>query len=84
MDYTDEAAVWAMLTAPMTVVKGDGRTQVRIRKEPDSKSAAIGILTRATQGVRIMRLSDGARVISVALTDRSESEDAATAGEPEA
>lgn len=50
MDYTDEAAVWAMLTAPMTVVKGDGRTQVRIRKEPDSKSAAIGILTRATQG----------------------------------
>ena len=48
MDYTDEAAVWAMLTAPMTLVKGDGRTQVRIRKEPDSKSAAIGILTRAT------------------------------------
>ena len=26
----------------------------------------------------------GARVISVALTDRAESEDAATAGEPEA
>ena len=58
MDYTDEAAVWAMLTAPMTVVKGDGRTQVRIRKEPDSKSAAIGILTRATQGVRVIETLD--------------------------
>ena len=31
-----------------------------------------------------MRLSEGARVISVALTDRAESEDAATAEEPEA
>jgi len=58
MDYTDEAAVWAMLTAPMTVVKGDGRTQVRIRKEPDSKSAAIGILTRATQGIRVIETLD--------------------------
>ena len=48
------------------------------------EAAGISELGRATQGVRIMRLSDGARVISVALTDRAESEDAATAGEPEA
>ena len=41
-------------------------------------------LGRATQGVRIMRLSEGARVISVALTDRAESGDAAPAEEPEA
>ena len=58
MDYTDEEAVWAMLTAPMTVVKGDGRTQVRIRKEPDSSSPAIGILTRSTQGVRVIETLD--------------------------
>ena len=59
------------------VVSDDG---VIIRME----AAGISELGRATQGVRIMRLSEGARVISVALTDHAESEDAATAGEPEA
>ena len=59
------------------VVSDDG---VIIRME----AAGISELGRATQGVRIMRLSEGARVISVALTDRAESEDDATAGEPEA
>ena len=58
------------------VVSDDG---VIIRME----AAGISELGRATQGVRIMRLSEGARVISVALTDRAESEDA-PAGEPEA
>ena len=47
------------------------------------EAAGISELGRATQGVRIMRLSEGARVISVALTDRAESEDA-PAGETEA
>ena len=58
------------------VVSDDG---VIIRME----AAGISELGRATQGVRIMRLSEGARVISVALTDRAESEDAPT-GESEA
>ena len=58
------------------VVSDDG---VIIRME----AAGISVLGRATQGVRIMRLSEGARVISVALTDRAESEDA-PAGESEA
>ena len=59
------------------VVSDDG---VIIRME----AAGISELGRATQGVRIMRLSEGARVISVALTDRAESEDTASAEEPEA
>ena len=58
------------------VVSDDG---VIIRME----AAGISELGRATQGVRIMRLSEGARVISVALTDRAESEDAPD-GESEA
>ena len=58
------------------VVSDDG---VIIRME----AAGISELGRATQGVRIMRLSEGARVISVALTDRAESENA-PAGETEA
>ena len=64
-------------TDDVLVVSDDG---VIIRME----AAGISELGRATQGVRIMRLSDGARVISVALTDRAESEDAATAEETEA
>ena len=59
------------------VVSDDG---VIIRME----AAGISELGRATQGVRIMRLSEGARVISVALTDRAESGDADPAEEPEA
>ena len=64
-------------TDDVLVVSDDG---VIIRME----AAGISELGRATQGVLIMRLSEGARVISVALTDRAESEDAATAEEPEA
>ena len=63
-------------TDDVLVVSDDG---VIFRME----AAGISELGRATQGVRIMRLSEGARVISVALTDRAESEDAATAGETE-
>ena len=62
-------------TDDVLVVSDDG---VIIRLE----AAGISELGRATQGVRIMRLSEGARVISVALTDRAESEDA-PAGETE-
>ena len=51
------------------VVSDDG---VIIRME----AAGISELGRATQGVRIMRLSEGARVISVALTDRAEEPEA--------
>ena len=64
-------------TDDVLVVSDDG---VIIRME----AAGISELGRATQGVRIMRLSEGARVISVALTDRAESENAALAEESEA
>ncbi|MBS1402133.1 MAG: DNA gyrase subunit A [Oscillospiraceae bacterium] len=56
------------------VVSDDGTI---IRMEADG----ISVLGRATQGVRIMRLAEGAKVISVALTERAE---AVSEGEPEA
>ncbi len=56
------------------VVSDDGTI---IRMEADG----ISVLGRATQGVRIMRLAEGAKVISVALTERAET---ASEGEPEA
>lgn len=43
--------------------------------------ASISVLGRSTQGVRVMRLNGEAKVISIALTDKEEAEEAA---EPEA
>ena len=54
MDYTDTAAVWAMLTAPMTVIDGNFRTREYLRAEPDENSAAIGEITRDSQGVHVL------------------------------
>ena len=42
--------------------------------------ASISVLGRSTQGVRVMRLNGEAKVISIALTDKEEAEEAA---EPE-
>ena len=38
---------------------------------------SINLLSRSTQGVRVMRLSDGAKVISIAPTDKEETEPSA-------
>ena len=37
----------------------------------------ISVLGRSTQGVRIMRLAEGSRVISIERTEREQSEDEA-------
>lgn len=54
MDAMDEAAVWAMLTAPMTVLEGDPRSQVKLRAQPDEDSGAIGEVTCSSQGVHVL------------------------------
>lgn len=54
MDAADEETVWAMLTAPMTVLAGDPRTQVRLREQPDEDSPAIGEVTCDSQGVHVL------------------------------
>ena len=54
MDPMDEEAVWAMLTAPITVLEGDTRLQVKLRAAPDEDSAAIGEITRGSQGVHVL------------------------------
>ena len=58
MDYRNEEAMWAMLTAPMTVIDGDFRTQVYLREEPSETSRAIGDITRASQGVHVLEHLD--------------------------
>jgi len=62
MDITDEEAIWAMLTAPMTVVD-DGRKdaykgQLRVYSEPDEDSRVVAVVTGESQGVRVIEHGD--------------------------
>jgi DNA gyrase subunit A len=59
------------------VISDDGTI---IRMAADS----ISLLGRATQGVRIMRLAEGAKVISVAKTDREDDGDTEPSGDEDA
>ena len=54
MNIHDTEAMWAMLTAPMTVVKGDSRSQAYLLAEPEKGAARVAEVTRATQGVHVL------------------------------
>lgn len=54
MDITDEAAVWNMLTAPMTVVNLDQRDHTALYAEPDTNSEQIALITGESQGVHVL------------------------------
>jgi len=58
MDITNEEAVWAMLMAPMTIVKGDQKRQVRLLSQPDEKSPLVADITCSTQSVHILETLD--------------------------
>lgn len=58
MDYRNEEAMWAMLTAPMTVVDGNFRGQAEIYQEPSEESKIIAEVTRSTQGVHVLETLD--------------------------
>ena len=62
MDITDEAAVWEMLMAPVTVVdigrKSGEKTQTYLYREPDENSLKVGVVTCESQGVRVIRTLD--------------------------
>ena len=54
MDITDEAAVWGMLTAPITVVDIDQMKQTAIYAEPDENSQKIGVVTGQSQALHVL------------------------------
>ena len=58
MSLDDEAAVWGMLTAPMTVVDINMNKQTVLYAEPDESSEAIGMITGQSQGVHILAQYD--------------------------
>ena len=58
MDITDEAAVWAMLTAPITVVDADQKAQAVLYAQPDTSSEQVGVVTGASQSVHVLETYD--------------------------
>ena len=58
MNFRDEEAMWAMLTAPMTVVDGNFRAQAEVYAEPSVESKVIADVTRSTQGVHVLETLD--------------------------
>ena len=56
MGYTDDAAVWKVLTAPVTVLDYNQRQQYKVRKYPDkSCTEYTGEVTGSSQGVHVLR-----------------------------
>lgn len=54
MDITDEEAVWAMLTAPITVIKGNQKEQTVLYSQPDASSKPVADITFDSQGVHVL------------------------------
>ena len=54
MDITDEAAIWEMLTAPITVFDSTYKGQKKIYEKPDADSRCVGVVTGTSQGVRVI------------------------------
>lgn len=55
MGLMDEASVWEVLTAPVTVLAGNQRQQCRVRKEPaEDCTAYTGLVTYESQGVHVL------------------------------
>ena len=55
MGKLDEEAIWKVLTSPMTVLDGDERHQVKVRKEPSKTCKTYtGEVTCLSQGVHIL------------------------------
>ncbi len=58
MDITDEEAVWAVLTAPVTVIDLHQKEQLIIRKEKSEDSEGIGVVTGDSQSVHVLERGD--------------------------
>lgn len=58
MNIADEAAVWAMLTAPITVVNIDEKSQAKLYAEPSASSAAVADVTGQSQALHVLETLD--------------------------
>ncbi len=58
MGVMDEAAIWAAMMQPMTVVKGEQRQVVKVYTEPSKDSQAVGEVTCDSQGLHVLETLD--------------------------
>ena len=59
MDIHNEEAVWAMLTAPITIVDGETqKSQVTLRAEPSDDAQGVGVVTCLSQSVHVLETRD--------------------------
>ncbi len=58
MDITDEAAIWEVMTQPITVLKGDQKKAYKLRAAPQEDAEPVGEITYASQGVRVLENLD--------------------------
>lgn len=58
MDLSDEAKIWEMLTAPITVADVDMNKQTVVYAEPDENSEGIAMLTGQSQGLHVLEVLD--------------------------
>ena len=58
MDITNEEAVWAMLTADVTVLDLKQKQQAILRAEPSDDSEGVAMITGASQAVHVLETLD--------------------------
>jgi hypothetical protein len=58
MDISNEAGIWEVLMQPVTVIKGHQKQAYQLRAQPDKEADAVGEVTYASQGVRVLENLD--------------------------
>jgi hypothetical protein len=58
MDLSNEAAIWEVMTQPITVLKGDQKKAYALRASPEDGAEAVGEITYDSQGVRVLETLD--------------------------
>lgn len=58
MDITNEAAVWEVMTQPITVLDGNEKSAYKLRARPEDGAEAVGEITYSSQGVRVLETLD--------------------------
>lgn len=66
MDITNEEAVWAMLTAPVTVLDMKQKQQAILRAEPSEDAEGVAMITGESQAVHVLEnLENGWSLVEV-------------------
>jgi len=75
MDISNESGIWDVLMQPITVIKGPQKQSYKLRAQPDNEADAVGEVTYASQGVRVLKnLDSGWSLVEAYSSSFSKSE----------